>query len=129
MQFHAVWFLVCLLCFLIEAAPTTPQNIGGTCPTGWVAWGSDCYLVPVEFVYYWEDAKIRCQVLAGTEYKATLASIHSYMENKFIYDLFVATGYTSDYYNSGYIGFTQDTSKYNFILLVNGEYRSLVIGL
>ena len=100
--------------FLTEAVPTTPPNVDGTCPLNWVAWGSDCYTFSktvIDTVLTWGDGMAKCQELAGDEYVATLASVHSYMENKFIYDTFVEIGLITDYVAAAYIGLTQDTGK------------------
>ena len=83
---------------------------------GWVAWGSDCYVVPDGLALYWRDAERYCEQLAGSKYRGSLASIHSYMENKLIYDLLIEQIYAPGYYRTAYIGFTQVYGKYNFIL-------------
>ena len=105
--------LVSHLC-LTESVLTTPPNIGGTCPPNWVSWGSDCYTFSSSYsdtVSYWSNGMTKCQQLAGDEYSATLASIHSAAENMFIYDTFVERGLITDYTNAVYIGFTQNTGK------------------
>ena len=100
----------------VDTQPTIPSNVEGQCPRNWISWGEDCYAFPsslTDTVTSWDNGTARCIQLAGNDdFRVTLASVHSDVENKFIYDSFVSRGLT---YNqntpSAVLGFYEATGK------------------
>ncbi|KAJ8036335.1 Macrophage mannose receptor 1 [Holothuria leucospilota] len=77
---------VCKYTSLVK--PTNPPDTPGTCPDNWIAYGNDCFLVrasPLDLASF-PEAQFICR-----GYGAELASIHSSLENKLIFDAITIT--------------------------------------
>lgn len=68
--------------------PTHPPDTPGTCPTGWLTSGNDCFLVKAGLLDLasFPEAQYLCK-----GYGAQLASIHTALENKIIFDAIFIT--------------------------------------